>query len=252
MSGDIALRSTDANTPAMVLNNDDIKRYIAPNATDKELFLFVNIAKSYGLNPFKREIHFVKYGQQQASIVVGYEAYIKRAERTGKLDGWAVELSKDQLGEKATITIHRKDRGKPFVWTVYRSEFDNQQANWKKMPLFMLRKVAISQGFRLAFPEEAGGMPYIPEEINGGRSEDLDKDAVDAEVVREEPHAPQFDLNAFQAECLDCLTLTKLQSVWGEHEQSAKASGFGKEAIGIVNARIKEIEAQHQPISNPA
>jgi len=247
MSGEIALKGVDANAPAIVLNTDDIKRYIAPTATDKELFLFVNIAKSYGLNPFKREVHFVKYGQQQASIVVGYEAYIKRAERTGQLDGWSVELGKDQLGEKATITIHRKDRGKPFIWVVYRSEFDNGQANWKKMPLFMLRKVAISQGFRLAFPEEIGGMPYIPEEINGGKSEELAKGAVDAEVMPDEPAVPDFNLDAFQAKCRACLTLTKLQAIWSEHEAEARMSGLGKEAIGIVNARIKEIEAQHKP-----
>jgi hypothetical protein len=30
----------------------------------------------------------------------------------------------------------------------------------------MLKKVAICQGFRLAFPDEMGGMPYAPEELN--------------------------------------------------------------------------------------
>jgi hypothetical protein len=29
------------------------------------------------------------------------------------------------------------------------------------MPRFMLKKVAIGQAFRLAFPEELGGMPYM-------------------------------------------------------------------------------------------
>ena len=66
----------------------DIKKYIAPNATDKELFMFMGVSKSFGLNPFKREVHFIKYGNAAASIVVGYEQYLKRAERTGKLDGW--------------------------------------------------------------------------------------------------------------------------------------------------------------------
>jgi len=158
-----------------------VKKYIAPTATDKELFMFMNISKSYGLNPFKREIHFVKYGNNPGSIIVGYESYIKRAERTGLLDGWEVALGKDDLGEKATITIHRKDRSKPFVWAVYRDEFDQQQANWKKMPKFMLRKVAIAQGFRLAFPEDIGGMPYIPEEIpqtQGRTSEELPQEHV--------------------------------------------------------------------------
>lgn len=152
---------------------EDVKKYIAPNASEKELFFFMGLCQTYGLNPLKKEIYFVKYGNQAGSIVVGYETYIKRAERSGRLDGWEVELGKDEIGQKATITIHRKDRSHPFVWTVYRTEFDSGKANWAKMPLFMLRKVAISQGFRLAFPEEMGGMPYIPEEINGTVSEDL-------------------------------------------------------------------------------
>ena len=164
--------------PVVNLNEVDIKRHIAPTATDKELYMFMEICRSYGLNPFKREVHFVKYGTGPGATIVGYETYIKRAERTQLLDGWTVELGKDELGQKATITIHRKDQSKPFTWAVYRHEFDEKKANWLKMPLFMLRKVAISQGFRLAFPEELGGMPYSPEEINGRTSEELPKDDV--------------------------------------------------------------------------
>jgi len=156
------------------LNIEDIKKYIAPEANDKELFMFVNIAKSYGLNPFKREIHFVKYGNNPGQIIVGYETYLKRAERTGLLDGWEVKIV--DIGkptERAVITIYRKDRSHPFVWEVYRREFDKGQASWKTMPHFMLKKVAIAQGFRLAFPEDLGGMPYIAEEITDITSENL-------------------------------------------------------------------------------
>jgi len=142
---------------------EDIKKYIAPNATDKELFMFQSICNSYGLNPAKREIHFVKYGTSAANIVVGYEVYLKRAERTGMLDGWDVETLDG--GGRAKITIYRKDRKYPLVWEVDREEFDKAQSTWKAMPNFMLKKVAIAQGMRLAFPEELGGMPYLPEEI---------------------------------------------------------------------------------------
>jgi len=150
-----------------VLSAEDVKKYIAPNATDKELFLFMNIAKSYGLNPFKREIHFVKYGQSPASIIVGYETYIKRADATGKLDGWRAWIEdKGKPDERAVIQIKRKDFSDPFIWEVYRHEFDTKQANWNRMPAFMLKKVAIAQGFRLAFPSELGGLPYTKEELS--------------------------------------------------------------------------------------
>lgn len=155
-----------AQEQEMEISAEDVKQYIAPNATDTELYFFCNIARSFGLNPFKKEIHFVKYGDKPGQTIVGYETYIKRAERTGLLDGWSVWMDKDNIGEKAVIKIHRKDRNYSFVWEAYRREFDKQQSTWKAMPYFMLKKVAISQGFRLAFPEEVGGMPYTPDEIN--------------------------------------------------------------------------------------
>ena len=171
---------------------EEVKKYIAPTATDKELYLFMNISKSYGLNPFKREIHFVKYGTNPGQTIVGYETYLKRAEKTGKLDGWSVTISQDN--KAAIITINRKDWTKPFVWTVERAEFDKGQSTWKNMPKFMLKKVAIAQGFRLAFPEEIGGMPYIQEEINGRLSETLPTDdPIDDNPFPEEPVEPVKD-----------------------------------------------------------
>ena len=163
----------------------DVKKFIAPNATDKELFMFMGISKSYGLNPLKREIHFVKYGNSPASIIVGYEIYLKRAERTGKLDGWKCWI--EDTGKptsRAVIEIYRKDQQHPVKWEVFDSEFNKQQSTWKTMPSFMLKKVAIAQGFRLAFPDDLGGMPYIPEEMphdkGGGSSEVLAAEVVEA------------------------------------------------------------------------
>lgn len=148
------------------LSLDDIKKYIAPTATDKELFMFTSICKQFNLNPIKREIHFIKYGDSDASYVVGYETYLKRAERSGLLDGWNVSVEKDSIGEKAVIEIKRKDRSNSFKWEVYRREFDKGRSVWKDMPYTMLKKVAISQGFRLCFPVELGGMPYTEDEID--------------------------------------------------------------------------------------
>jgi len=179
----------------------DVKKFIAPTATDKELFMFMGIAKSYGLNPLKREIHFVKRKQKQfdgtwievGSTIVGYEVYLKRAERTGKLDGWKCWIEDSgKPTERAVIEIKRKDQSMPVTWEVYRKEFDTEKSTWLKMPSFMLKKVAIAQGFRMAFPDDLGGMPYIPEEMpqekGGGVSETLPTEAV-ADVP--EPEIPE-------------------------------------------------------------
>ena len=62
------------------------------------------------------------------------------------------------------------------------------------MPNFMLKKVAIAQGFRLAFPDELGGLPYLAEELPATAhitSESLDKDVVDVKPEMPPPSLPR-------------------------------------------------------------
>jgi phage recombination protein Bet len=147
---------------------------ITSTLLENEKKMFVNIAREFGLNPFKREIYIVAYGEgekRKCSIITGYEVYLKRAERTGKLDGWNIKY--EGIGEnmKAIITIYRKDMKYPFSHEVYYSEcvqynqYGKPNAVWAKMPRFMTKKVAIGQAFRLCFPDDLGGMPYEEEEM---------------------------------------------------------------------------------------
>lgn len=128
---------------------------------------FIELCQSFSLNPFKRECYAIQFGDK-FNIITGYEVYIKRAERTGKLDGWSVEIEgglQNKSGLKATITIFRKDWKMPFKHTVLFEECSQNNSVWHKMPSFMLKKVAIAQGFRLCFPDELGGMPYTSDEL---------------------------------------------------------------------------------------
>jgi len=135
---------------------------------------FISTAVTYQLNPFKRELHAVvtvEDGKRKMNLIVGYEVYIKKAERTGLLDGWKawVEGAGDTL--KAVVEIQRKDWKNPFVHEVYWSEAVQRDDNggvldfWARMPKFQLKKVAISQGFRLCFASEIGGIPYDGSEL---------------------------------------------------------------------------------------
>ena len=145
------------------ITTEDIKKYFCPMATDKELFLALGVIQSLNLNPHTREVHLVKYkNTDKLSIIVGYEVYLKRAERSGLLDGWECGITEDKA--KAWVKIHRKDQSVPFYWEVEISDFDKKQATWKSMFSFMAKKVAIAQGFRLCFLDELGGMPYTQEE----------------------------------------------------------------------------------------
>lgn len=176
---------------------ETLYRQVMPeNTTKQEFGLFLAIAKSFELNPYKREIYAIKYGGQKMQIVAGYETYIKRAERTGKLDGWEVKIADDD--ESATITIYRKDWDHPFIWTVERAEFDKSNEAktdknpWVRMPRFMLKKVAIGQGFRLCFSDEIGGMPYLQEEIGAGVNPDMIIDGnFSAEIEEDYAYKPE-------------------------------------------------------------
>lgn len=151
--------STEIQKVDNALITEYVKAFVTSKLADTEVSQFVGIAQAFQLNPFKREIHVVKYGNQM-SLITGYEVYLKRAERSNKLNGWSVEIT----GDTATITIHRKDWQQPFKHSVKKSEYIRTTAIWKEKPETMLRKVVIAQGFRLAFPDECGGLPYTEEE----------------------------------------------------------------------------------------
>jgi phage recombination protein Bet len=147
---------------------------LASQLTEPEKLQFVEIAQAFKLNPFKREIHVAVYGEgeyRRLSIITGYEVYLKRAERTGKLDGWKAWVEGEGDTMKAFVEIHRKDWSEPFVHEVYWREAAQKKKDgsltsfWTKQPKFQLKKVAISQGFRLAFPDELGGLPYDASEL---------------------------------------------------------------------------------------
>jgi len=164
--------SVDANKIKSYLQTMNL----TTNLTNSEVQQFIEIAQAFSLNPFKREIYASKFGQS-FSIIVGFETYVKRAERSGRLSGWHVTTSGSIVDPKtsdikATITIHRKDWEHPFVHEVYFREYvqcnREGQVNkfWREKPLTMIKKVAIAQGFRLCFSDELGGMPYTADEIN--------------------------------------------------------------------------------------
>ena len=164
---------------------------VGQNLPAKKRQQFIEIAQAYGLNPFKREIYCVGYGEQ-TNILTGYEVYIKRAERTGKLNGWEVKIEGNAKDNslKAIITIYRKDWEKPFTHEVYFEEVCQKtkagalNSIWAKMPKFMTKKVAIAQGFRLCFSDELGGMPYTADELP--EQEKPQAQVIQAEVVQQQ------------------------------------------------------------------
>jgi len=164
MSKEVVAQKTNAIAAMSPAEINSAMQIVFPNLQKHEYELGVKIANEFGLNPLKREIYLISYGSK-LSIIIGYEVFLKRAERIGNLDGWKCETLVEDDDLIARVTIHRKDRAFPFVWDVCLREYDQNNKMWKDKPRTMLKKVAIAQSFRLCFPEELGGLPYIADEM---------------------------------------------------------------------------------------
>jgi len=161
--------SKELEVKKAVIDSKTVENFLFTTETklnEKQKAMFLQLALRNQLDPFKREIYAIPYGND-FNIVTGYQVYIQRAETTKQLDGWHCEAMRNEKNELigAKIVIYRKDFEHPFEWEVSLKEFDKGQSSWKKMPEFMIKKVCIGQGFRLAFPNELGGLPYLQEEL---------------------------------------------------------------------------------------
>jgi phage recombination protein Bet len=166
------------------INFETVRKFICPDATDQEILLFAHQCKSYKLDPFTREIYLIKYGGEKAQAIVGYEEYLKRADRTKNWAGLetGVELTDVGLPRIAWAKVYRRDWTAPLYHEVHYTEYlqtrrDKQDNKikptrfWREKPITMLKKVAVAQAMRMAFPTEFGGLPYIEEELHLERPE---------------------------------------------------------------------------------
>lgn len=177
------------------LTAQDVKNYFDKEGkcSANEVGMFLKIAKLNNLNPFNRELHLIKYGSAPATIITGYEVYLKRAERSGKWAGMKAWTEGEFPNIIGKVEIYRKDWQEPLYHEVYFSEIAKKkydggyQANWSKegMPKYMTKKVAITQALRWAFPDEIGGLPYTQDEMGMEVKSEPIKAEVKAEVIED-------------------------------------------------------------------
>lgn len=213
---------------------------------------FVAFARKFGLNPFKRELNCFIDGsgeKRTVHILVGYEVYIKRAERSGLLDGWDVRIEGSGNEMRAIIEIHRKDWTNAFLHEVYWTEAAQKTADgtltpfWQRMPRFQLKKVAISQGFRLCFSDLLGGMPYEAAELSIESSEipasvNADQDLAllaDRPQTTEIPRTQSFDPKTFHSPFIDL-----------DHFLKQNSDYFTATHIEWIKAKIQETRTEEK------
>lgn len=187
-----------AEEALLAVNEQTVTNFLNDKMTKPEMALFLNLCAMFQLNPFKREVYPIKYkAGEPASFVIGYETYLKRAERT---KNWAGLESDAELGEKGIPTkawakVYRKDWGdRPLHHVVYYTEYVQLKSEyvngaptgrkvpnkmWAEKPITMLKKVAIAQAMRMAFPDEMAGLPYIEEELHLGEPGSIEATALE-------------------------------------------------------------------------
>ena len=180
--------------------------------TFQEVAMFMNLCKFSGLNPWLKEAYCIKYGSEPATLVVGKEAFQKRAESHPAYDGAeaGIIVINPESGEiayrKGTVRlpgeeliggyaeVWRKDRTHSTRIEVSFDEYAGRKKDgslngqWSKKPATMIRKVALVQALRETFPATFGGM-YTAEEQG-----EIEVENTLVQEVSEEPQAEQPEI----------------------------------------------------------
>lgn len=245
-----------------------IRDTYANGATDSEFAVLMEIAKARRLNPFLRQIHFVKRFNKRLNRHVwaaqtSIDGLRAIAQRTGLYDGQdEPEYEYDERGKikSCKVRVYRKDWSRPAVGVAQFSEYEQTDAGgeifWKGKPHVMIAKCAEALGFRKAFPEDMGGL-YVPEEMGsdagtrGDQIPQLPRISPHGEVIDGESYEPveRADEIIRGIEAAD--TMDALKALW---KASGMATPAGYETLHPedrrrVSASYKRRERQ---LSKPA
>ena len=194
--------------------------------TFQEVAMFMNLCKFSGLNPWLKEAYLIKYGSNEpATLVTGKDAFQKRAEDHPAFDGAeaGIIVHNKETGEVTDrigtmkfpeeeilggyAEVWRKDRSHSTRIEVSFEEYAGRKKDgtlngqWSKKPATMIRKVALVQALREAFPKSFGGM-YAAEEQGEVETEGtmmdapMNPDVIDAEVT--EPHEEKAESSVIE------------------------------------------------------
>lgn len=200
------------------LNPEIVLKYMITgdeiNISNKEMARIIMTCKARNLNPFTGDVvinHYnnKKTGETVCSLVTTKDFFTRRAVNNplyrGKKAGVCVlsadgrpvkragscvytELGERLIGGWCEVYIEGRE---PEYAEVSLVEYNQHQALWNTKPGTMIRKVAVSQALREAFPNDFNGL-YEPEEM--GLSE------ADIEPVIEEPQEITVEIPLYEEE----------------------------------------------------
>ena len=181
------------------LNKEDLRRWIAPKASDMELEVFLRFCLASQLNPFARDVYLIPFEDKRAgitrhAIVVGLQAYLKKAAlnplyqsyqsglivlrggRYEQVPGTAMFPGDQLFG--AWCRVYKKGAPEPFAHTVALKDWNKGSNLWADKPQVMIEVTAIRQAIRRAFTTEFGPLEG-QDQVEGLPVEVGDREAVE-------------------------------------------------------------------------
>lgn len=150
-----------------------IKSTVARNTSNTELALFLQVAKGFDLNPFKKEIWCYKDSRNNLIMFAGRDGFLSLAQRNSNFagirscevrakDDFEIDVANKKI--KHTITGWGEDRGKlvgayaivfrkngePTIEVVEFKRYDKGRNTWKTHPEDMIKKVAETKALKKA------------------------------------------------------------------------------------------------------
>ena len=147
-----------------------LRRTVCKNASDDEFKVFLHVAESYGLDPFNKELFFLKDNNDKKNIFTSRDGYLTIANRHKAFDGLVSDVVRTNDEFKRTTTgiehkygsdrgdivgayalVYRKGRKYPvYIFAPY-EEYNGYNSVWNRYPSAMILKVAESMALKRAF-----------------------------------------------------------------------------------------------------
>lgn len=193
-------------TPGVVM-----KYIISGNtqASDKDVYAFMAKCQARRLNPLAGDAYMTTYrnkdGSTTSTVIVSKDYFVRTATQQPTFDGMRAGVAVlredgEVLYREGSLVlpteqlvggwseVYDKGRSHPSRAEVSLSEYDTGRSMWRSKPATMIRKVALVQALREAYPGAYGGI-YDSDEL------DVPEPAapvdVPAQVIEDAPEAAQ-------------------------------------------------------------
>ena len=183
----------EVNNEIVALSPSIVQQFVTKGndkITKEEAVNFMMLCKYAKLNPFLNEAYLIKFEGTPAQMIVSKEAFLKRAQRHPKFNGYKagiVVLRKEDIVKKDGQTlypneqllagwaeVYRKDIDYPVYVEVSLQEYSTGKSTWRTKPATMIRKVALVNALRETFPEDLGAMYTEEENVNNNHTSQND------------------------------------------------------------------------------